>query len=201
MANLYFRYGAMGCGKTRDLMKTWYNYTEKGQDALIIKPSRDTKAEDNVNSRDGSQKRVDYLIHEDDNIYEIICKHMVDYNLDCILVDEAQFLSRKHVEQLTDVVDILNKPVICFGLRADFQDNLFTGSAALFAYADHIEEMATICKCSDAATRNVRFVNGIPTFTGEQIAIDGKEDVTYESMCRNCRKKLVKKINRDQFLR
>ena len=196
MAKLYFRYGAMGCGKTRDIIKVWYNYKEKGKDAIIIKPAIDTKGNDKIVSRDNSELETDYIIKPNDNIYNIIANHIINYNLDCILVDEAQFLTRKHVEQITDIVDVLDIPVICYGLRADFQDNLFTGSEALFIYADNIEEMKTICECGDGATRNVRFVNGKPIFIGEQVAIDGEDKVTYESMCRNCRKKLVKKMNR-----
>ena len=107
MASLYFRYGAMGCGKTRDLMKVWYNYNEKGKTAIIIKPAIDTKANSSVSSRDGSNHEVDYLIKKRDNIYKIISKHILSNNLDCILVDEAQFLERHHVEELTDVVDLL----------------------------------------------------------------------------------------------
>ena len=116
--------------------------------------------------------------------------------MNCILVDEAQFLERHHVEELTDICDDLDITVMCYGLRADFLDNLFPGSAALFAYADVIEEMKTICECMDGATRNVRFVDGKPVFEGEQVAIDGEGKVTYVSMCRKCRKKLVKKYNK-----
>ena len=101
------------------------------------------------------------------------------------------------MEEITDVVDTLDIPVICYGLRADFKDNLFPGSEALFVYADIIEEMKTICECGRGATRNVRFLNGLPTFSGNQVAIDGEGLVTYESMCRSCRKKLVKKINKN----
>ena len=197
MAKLYFRYGAMGCGKTRDIIKVWYNYNEKGKDAIIIKPGIDTKGDNKIVSRDSSELKVDYLIKEEDNIYNIISKHIIEYNLDCILVDEAQFLSRHHIEELTDICDELNITVMCYGLRADFQDNLFPGSAALFAYADVIEEMKTICECMDGATRNVRFINNVPVFTGSQVAIDGQDEVTYISMCRNCRKKLVKKMNKE----
>ena len=196
MAKLYFRYGAMGCGKTRDLMKVWYNYNEKGKEVIVIKPGKDTKGNEKVVSRDSSQLMTDYIIRDNDNIYDMISRHIIDYNLDCILVDEAQFLQRHHIEELTDIVDVLDIPVICYGLRADFQDNLFTGSEALFVYADIIEEMKTICECGDGATRNVRFVNGEVSFTGEQVAIDGVSDTTYISMCRNCRKKLVRKINK-----
>lgn len=199
MAKLYFRYGAMGCGKTRDIMKVWYNYNEKGKNAIIIKPGIDTKGDNKIVSRDSSERIVDYIIRSNDNIYDIINKHRKEYNLDCILVDEAQFLTRKNVEELTDITDELNVPVICYGLRADFQDNLFPGSEALFIYADVIEEMKTICQCLDGATRNVRFINGEVIFEGEQVAIDGEDKVTYESMCRSCRKKLVKTKNKNRL--
>lgn len=194
MAKLYFNFGAMGCGKTRDLMKVWYNYQEKGKNAIIIKPGDDTKGNNKIVSRDKGELLTDYIIREGDNIYLTIVNHCLEYNLDCILVDEAQFLSRHHIEELTHVVDELDIPVICFGLRADFQDNLFPGSEALFIYADAINEMKTICECGEGATRNVRFMNGQPVFEGSQIAIDGEADVTYISMCRKCRKKLVKDI-------
>ena len=199
MANLVFRYGAMGCGKTRDIIKVWYNYHEKGKEAIIIKPGTDTKGDDKIVSRDSSERKVDYIIHNEDNIYDIITKHIILYNLDCILIDESQFLQRHHIEELTDIVDILDIPVICYGLRTDFKDNLFPGSEALFIYADVIEEMKTTCECSRDATRNVRFINGEVTFEGEQVAIDGKDEVTYVSMCRNCRKKLVKRKNRGKY--
>ena len=189
----------MGCGKTRDIIKVWYNYKEKGKNAIIIKPGIDTKGNDKIVSRDSSELDTNYIIKKDDNIYDIICKHITKYNLDCILVDEAQFLERHHVEELTDICDDLDITVMCYGLRADFLDNLFPGSAALFAYADVIEEMKTICECMDGATRNVRFVNGEPVFQGEQVAIDGEDKVTYVSMCRSCRKKLVRKMNKDRL--
>jgi len=194
MAKLYFNFGAMGCGKTRDLMKVWYNYREKGKNAIIIKPGEDTKGNDKIVSRDNGELLTDYIIKENDNVYLTIVNHCIEYNLDCVLVDEAQFLKRHHIEELTHIVDELDIPVICFGLRADFQDNLFPGSEALFIYADVINEMKTICECGEGATRNVRFVNNQPVFDGEQVAIDGEENVTYVSMCRKCRKKLVKDI-------
>ena len=199
MAKLYFRYGAMGCGKTRDIIKVWYNYKEKNKNAIIIKPGTDTKGNKKIVSRDSSELETNYIIKSEDNIYDIITKHITKYDLDCILVDEAQFLERHHIEELTDICDILDITVMCYGLRADFQDNLFPGSAALFAYADVIEEMKTICECMDGATRNVRFIDGIPVFEGDQVAIDGEGKTTYVSMCRSCRKKLVKKMNKDKL--
>ena len=197
MAKLYFRYGAMGCGKTRDLMKVWYNYHEKGKAAIIIKPLVDTKGDDKIVSRDKSELNTNYIVKKDDNIYDIICKHIINHNLDCILIDEAQFLERHQVEELTDICDDLDITVICYGLRADFRDQLFPGSNALFALADVIEEMKTICDCLDGATRNVRFLNGEAIFYGEQVAIDGVGEITYKSMCRKCRKKLLRACNKD----
>lgn len=198
MAKLYFNFGAMGCGKTRDLIKVWYNYKEKGKNAIIIKPGEDTKGNDKVVSRDKGELETDLIISENDNIYNIIARYTIEYNLDCVLVDEAQFLKKHHIEELTDIVDELKIPVICFGLRADFQDKLFPGSEALFVYADVLNEMKTICECGEGATRNIRFINGIPTFEGSQVAIDGEDNITYKSMCRSCRKKLVKSLNQNK---
>ena len=112
MAKLYFRYGAMGCGKTRDIIKVWYNYKEKGKTAIIMKPFVDTKGDDKIVSRDNSELDTDYIIKKEDNIYEIILHYITMYNIDCILVDEAQFLERHHVYELTDIVDNMNIPVI-----------------------------------------------------------------------------------------
>lgn len=195
MAKLFFNYGAMGCGKTRDLLKVWYNYNEKGKNAIIIKPGKDTKGDKKIVSRDKGEAEADFIITEDENIYELISKECTRQNIDCILVDEAQFLERHHVLELTDIVDYLKIPIICYGLRADFKDQLFPGSEALFAYADVISEMKTICACGDGATRNVRFVDNKPVFEGDQVAIDGESSVTYESMCRACKKKLMRTLN------
>ena len=98
MAKLYFRYGAMGSGKTRDIMKVWYNYKEKEKSAIIIKPVKDKKGENKIVSRDNNELDTDYLISSEDNLYLLICKHITEHNLDCILIDEAQFLERNHME-------------------------------------------------------------------------------------------------------
>ena len=193
MANLLFKFGPMGCGKTRDLIREWYNYTENDKKAIIIKPEIDTKGDNTILSRDGSQKTVDKIIEKKDNIYRYITKYILNNRLDCILVDEAQFLSRKHVEQLRDVVDILNIDVICYGLRVDFLNKLFPGSDALFALSDQLQELTLKCKCLNKATANVRFVNGKPCFKGKQVAIDGEDKVTYVSMCNKCRRDLLRK--------
>lgn len=190
MAKLYFRYGAMSSGKTLDLLKVYYNYKEKGMSTLVLKPLVDTKGDSDVISRVGSRLRVNYLVDDDDNIYDIVNNEILKKKISCILVDEAQFLVKKHVDQLSDVVDLLDIPVICYGLRADFRGNLFEGSKRLFEVADSIEELKTVCDCGKKAIWNVRYVNDVITFKGSQIAIDNTDNVTYKSMCRKCMKKL-----------
>lgn len=190
MANLYFRYGTMNCGKTRQLLSVWYNYHEKDMSAIIMKPIIDTKGTNRVVSRDLQSKEVNYLIEEDDNLYDIINKMLNNGRVDCILIDEAQFLKEHHVEELTDVVDYLNIPVICYGLMRDFQGHLFEGSRSLLEQVDKIEEIKTVCSCGRKATQVIRYVNGIPTMEGEQVVIDGEfDEVVYDSICRKCKKK------------
>ena len=190
MAKLYFRYGAMSSGKTLDLLKVYYNYKEKGMSTLVIKPLVDTKGDSDVISRVGSRLRVNFLVDDDDNIYDIVQNEILKKRISCILVDEAQFLLKKHVDQLSDVVDLLDIPVICYGLRADFRGDLFEGSKRLFEISDSIEELKTVCDCGKKAIWNVRYVNNAITFKGSQIAIDNTDNVTYKSMCRKCMKKL-----------
>ena len=190
MAKLYFRYGAMSSGKTLDLLKVYYNYKEKGMSTLVLKPLVDTKGDSDVISRVGSRLRVNFLVGDNDNIYDIVQSEILKKKISCILVDEAQFLIKQHVDQLSDVVDLLDIPVICYGLRADFRGNLFEGSKRLFEVSDSIEELKTVCDCGKKAIWNVRYVNDVITFKGSQIAIDNTDNVTYKSMCRKCMKKL-----------
>ena len=193
MAKLYYKFGAMKCGKTRDLIKTWYNYNEKGMSVIIIKRGDDKKAEENIQSRANEVLKTNYVVPKDVNIYNLISNHLVEYNLDCILVDEAQFLTAKQVDELSDVVDNFNIPVLCYGLRADAFTHLFTGSKRLFEVADVLEELKAVCKCGDKSTYNLRLYridgNLVPVFSGPQIAIDGI-DSEYDSVCRPCYKKL-----------
>lgn len=193
MAKLYFKFGAMKCGKTTDIIKTYYNYIEKGMSVLIIKPGDDKKAGCKIQSRSGAELNTDYVISKEVNIYNLIGEHMLDYNLDCILVDEAQFLLPEQVDQLTEVVDKYDIPVLCYGLRADAFTHSFPGSLRLFEVADVLEELKAICKCGSKATYNLRYnrINDklIPVFSGEQISIDGI-DAEYDSVCRVCYKKL-----------
>lgn len=200
MAKLYYKFGAMKCGKTRDLIKTWYNYTEKGMNVIIMKPGDDKKAGDNIQSRAHEELKADFVVPKNTNIYNLIAGYLLENNLDLILVDEAQFLTKDQVDELSDVVDNFNIPVLCYGLRADAFSNLFTGSKRLFEIADVLEELKAVCKCGSKATYNLRLdLNKetgeyTPVFSGPQIAIDGI-DSDYDSVCRPCYKKLKRKYN------
>ena len=193
MAKLYFKFGAMKCGKTRDLIKTWYNYNEKGMNVLIMKPGDDKKAGENIQSRAKEELKADFIVPKEKNIYNLISNYLIENNLDCILVDEAQFLTEKQVDELSDIVDNFKIPVLCYGLRADAFTHLFTGSKRLFEVADAFEELKAVCKCGEKATHNLRLdrIDGelVPIFTGPQIAIDGI-DSEYDSVCRPCYKTL-----------
>lgn len=197
MAKLYFKYGAMKSGKTTDIIKTYYNYVEKGMEIIIIKPGDDLKAGGNIQCRSGAELKCDYVVGKDVNIYDLIANHLLEHNLDCILVDEAQFLTVKQVDELSDVVDNLGVPVLCYGLRADAFTKAFPGSLRLFEIADVFEELKAVCKCGAKANFNLRLnkIDGslVPVFSGEQVSIDGI-GAEYDSVCRPCYKKLKKKV-------
>ena len=193
MAKLYFKYGAMKSGKTTDIIKTYYNYKEKGMNVLIMKPGDDKKAGSNIQSRSGAELNADYVVPSNIDVYQLITYHLIDNNVDVIIVDEAQFLTPKQVDELSEVVDQFDIPVLCYGLRADAFSNMFPGSQRLFEISDKIEELKAICKCGKKATFNLRLnkIDGelIPVFEGEQVSIDGI-DAEYDSVCRPCYKKL-----------
>lgn len=201
MAKLYYKFGAMKCGKTRDLIKTWYNYTEKGMGAIIIKPGDDKKAGENIQTRANEEMKADFVVSKDVDIYNLISNYILDHNLDCILVDESQFLTSKQVDELTDIVDNLGIPVLCYGLKADAFTHTFSGSKRLFEVADVLEELKAICNCGAKATHNLRLerINDklIPVFSGPQLAIDGI-DSDYDSVCRKCYKKLRRKYEKEE---
>ena len=184
MAKLYFRYGAMNSGKTAILLQTAYNYEERGMKVLIIKPGIDTKGADFLVSRIGLKRKVDYIILEDEDIYKKLKDKLDD--ISCILVDEAQFLSKNQVEDLMQIVVDFDIPIICYGLRTDFRTEGFEGATRLLEIAHSIDEMKTICKCGRKAIFNTRKVNGKFTFSGEKVAIDEQNEVTYESLCPKC---------------
>ena len=174
MAKLYYRYGAMGSSKTANAIMVQYNYNERNQRVLMVKPRIDNRdGERTVKSRCGLSTECIFM-------EELDVSAVTGY--DCVIVDEAQFLTKAQVELLVHIVDDLNIPVIAYGLRADFRGNFFEGSQWLMAWADTIEEVKTICWCGKKATCNARVVNGKVAREGEQIVLGGNE--AYVSLCR-----------------
>ena len=187
MSKLYFRYGAMNSGKSTNLMQVAHNYEERGMKVVLIKPSIDKKGGDKLVSRLGVERKVDLIIDENKNIYdEIGLWENSKYKVDCILVDEVQFLKCEQIDQLFEVAVGMDIPVICYGLRTDFKMQGFEGSTRLLLLAHSIEELKTICKCGRKAVLNGRKINGRFVFEGEQVAIDNVDDVEYESSCGHC---------------
>ncbi len=184
MAKFHFRYGAMNAGKSTILLQTAYNYEEKGKKVVILKPSVDTKGDEKIVSRIGLERKVDYLIGDNDSIISKLGDNLS--SLSCILVDEAQFLKRKQVDELFYISKMMDIPVIAFGLRTDFKSNGFEGAIRLLELADAIEEMPTICRCGKKARFNARKVDGKFTFDGDSIVIDDNSNVKYESLCGTC---------------
>ncbi len=191
MAKLYFRYGAMGCGKTAQLLQVAFNYQERGMTPVVMKPKIDTKAKDKLRTRIGLERDIDYLIDIKDDIFKIIEEKYNNSN--CILIDEAQFLTKEQVDQLMKIVVVKNIPVVCYGLRTDFLTNGFSGSTRLLEIAHTIEELKTICQCGRKALYNARFCNGKMVTKGEQIVIDDKENIKYVAMCPKCYYKNMEK--------
>lgn len=187
MSKLYFRYGAMNSGKSTHLMQVAYNYEERGMKVIIVKPKVDNKGGDTLVSRLGVNRQVDLLISACDNIFEIIDNYLKENKIiDCILVDEVQFMKSEQIDQLFEIAVKTNIPIICYGLRTDFKRDGFEGSTRLLLLAHSIEEMKTICACGKKAIFNGRKINGKFVFEGEQIAIDEQNDVKYESLCGDC---------------
>ena len=174
MAKLYFRYGAMGSSKTANAIMVQYNYNERGQRVLMVKPAMENRdGARTVRSRSGLSTECVFM------------EELPDMDLsgyDCVIVDEAQFLTKAQVELLVNIVDDMNIPVIAYGLRSDFQGNLFEGSTWLMAWADTIEEVKTICWCGKKATCNARVFNGRVVKEGEQVLLGGNSQ--YVSLCR-----------------
>ena len=184
MSKLYFRYGAMSCGKSTVLMQVAYNYEKNNMKVVIIKSAIDTKGDDNLVSRIGLKRKVDILLGKDESVEKELSKYK---NIDCILVDEAQFLYPKQVEELWKITKKKNIPVICYGLKGDFQSKLFIGSKRLIELADEIEEIITICKCGKRAKFNARYNNGKLVTEGEDIVIDGENNnIEYRPLCGKC---------------
>ena len=183
MAKLYFNYSTMNAGKSTVLLQASYNYRERGMDTLLLTADLDRRAgEGRIASRIGIGADAETYLPEDD-LFSRIEAHLVSRDLACIFVDEAQFLTKNQVWQLARVADDLRVPVMAFGLRVDFQGELFPGSATLLALADSLREIRTICHCGRKATMVIRQDENGKTITeGAQVQIGGNE--SYVSLCR-----------------
>ena len=183
MAKLYFNYSAMNAGKSTVLLQASHNYIEQGMSTYLLTARLDDRAGTGViASRIGIAADAE-LFAETDDLEAKITSHLQDRPIDCVLVDEAQFLSPDQVWQLSAVSDDLGIPVMCYGLRTDFQGKLFPGSAALLSIADDLREIRTICWCGKKATMVVRLdATGQPVEDGDQVVIGGNDK--YLSLCR-----------------
>jgi thymidine kinase len=207
VAKLYFRYGAMNSGKSTGLLQAAFNYEERGQRVLLAKPQVDSKGDDEIVSRLGVTRVVDFLIPHGADLLELFRRHATGDDpsaliehvdaavkpVACLLVDEAQFLEPAQVDDLLRIAVLQDVPVMAYGIRTDFRTDSFPGSARLMELAHSLEELKTICRCGRKAifnTRKVVEVRGETAverfiFEGDQVAIDGVE-VTYESLCGVC---------------
>ena len=183
MAKLHFYYSATNAGKTTLLLQSNYNYLERGMNTLLYIPKIDNRVQEGlIASRIGLKAEAKAF----DNFFNIfldVQEESKKQKIHCVFVDEAQFLKKSQVEQLTDIVDVLNIPVLTYGLRSDFQGEPFEGSLYLMTWAEELSEIKTICHCGSKATRTLRLdSHGQPVFAGDQIAIGGNE--SYLSVCR-----------------
>lgn len=192
MSKIYFRYGAMNCGKTTALLQVAHNYEEKGLKVCIIKSSIDKKGGKNIVSRLGVERKVDVLLKPD----EKVTPNLNFEKLNCILVDEVQFMTKEQVNELWVISKQRDIPVICYGLKTNFQGKLFEGSKAIIEVADELEELITICKCGKRAKFNARIENGNYVFDGTEVAID-EIDTHYEPLCGKCYIEEVLKLEKD----
>ncbi|HCS93814.1 MAG: thymidine kinase [Bavariicoccus seileri] len=181
MAQLYFKYGAMNSGKSIDILKVTHNYEEQAKSVVLLTSAVDDRTGKGVVASRIGINRAAQVIEEDTDIFELV--KAIAPKPFCVLLDEAQFLKKRHVIQLAKVVDDLDIPVMAYGLKNDFQNELFEGSRYLLIYADKIEEIKTICWfCAHKATMNMRIHDGKPVYAGEQIQIGGNE--SYWPVCR-----------------
>jgi len=183
MAKLYFYYSAMNAGKTTTLLQSAYNYYERGMDTLILKPSLDDRHNtDVVRSRIGLETNA-VSFNACDDLLELTETRNQKSTLNCLLLDEAQFLTKSQVFELGEIVDKLKIPVLAYGLRTDFKGELFEGSLHLLAWSDELIEIKTVCHCGKKAIMVLRLdENGVPLNSGEQIQIGGNDN--YVSVCR-----------------
>ena len=183
----------MGCGKTMQLLQVAFNYEERGHKVCVIKPATDTKNGTKLLTRIGPERETNFCFSRQINLYDEIAKHYNDVH--CVLVDEAQFLTKKQVDELMLVTINLNIPVMCYGLRLNFrrEDGGFEGATGLLQIAHDIEEIKTICECGHKATYNSRFLDGKLVADGPDVLIDGTSEVVYRAICPACYEKYLKK--------
>jgi len=213
MAKLYFRYGAMNSGKSTALLQAAFNYEERGHNVLIAKPALDTKGDDQIVSRLGLSRTVDFTVDATDDIYLRFQQHRSHalntggHDVSALLIDEAQFFTEAQVDDLLRIALLEDVPVLAYGIRTDFQTVAFPGSRRLLEVAHAIEELKTICRCGRKAIFNARVIGGEFVFDGAQVAIDedggrpgsprvgdagalgdaaAAASVTYESLCGLC---------------
>ena len=181
MAQLFFRYGTMNSGKSSEILKVAHNYEEQNKTIILMTSALDTRTGVGiVSSRIGLQRNA-IPVATETNILDLVQE--TDPNAACVLIDEAQFLNRKHILQCARIVDEMNIPVMAFGLKNDFRNHLFEGSESLLLYADKIEELKTICWfCRRKATMNLRVHEGQPVYEGKQVQVGGNE--SYYPVCR-----------------
>ena len=196
MAKLKLCYGAMNAGKTMEALRVIFNYEQLGHRVLLMKPAIDTKGGDTIVSRTGFSKKVDVLLEETDDAYKaFIRENNNGKEIKCVIIDEAQLLSKKQVETLTDICDKKDIAVLAYALKNNFQGELFPGVKALIEFADELEEIPTLCfNCLEEPIKarfNVRMKDGKPITKGSEVAIDG-EGVEYIPVCRKCFKEIQK---------
>lgn len=184
MAKMHFKYASMNSGKSVDLIRTAYNYEENGYNTLIISPNTKKGDSDVISSRVGLFKRADILLLYSDNVLEVLKGKLSSISV--ILVDEAQFLSCKQVEDLFLISKAMNIPVICYGLRTNFKMESFAGSKRLLELAEVLEELTTLCKCGQIARFVGRKIGDNFVREGEEVVIKGTENIVYEPLCGKC---------------
>ena len=182
MAQLYYRYSTMNAGKSIELIKVAHNYEERGKHVMVMAPSIDNRyGVGKITSRIGIDRDA-IIVDSETDICQIYLTEEAKQHVDCILIDECQFLKKHQVIELAKIVDEYNCPVLTYGLKNDFRNELFEGSYYMLVYADKIEEIKTICHCGRKATMVARVVNGKMAKSGEQIVIGGND--MYISLCR-----------------
>ena len=194
---LYFRHGPMNSGKSIGLLSVADNYERNGKKVILIKPTIDTKAGQSIISRIGPERKADIIAGPDADLIKEFNLINKKNSVSCVLVDEAQFLSVKNVNQLHQIAVEYDCPVIAYGLRTNFQTNMFVGSKRLLELAHSIEELKTVCLCEKKALFNARKENGKFVYEGSAVAIDGEGQTTYEPLCSSC---YIKFVGKEAFL-